>query len=122
MTPYLNPEQTSSGALTFAIAAGCAVVSTPYRYAEDMLASGAGELVPFADPLALSSAICRYIEDPSLLGAARAEARRIGTTVSWPSVAGATAEVLRDAMELTPRRESLVSLEPQPASSGTTIS
>ena len=81
-----------------------------------MLASGAGELVPFADPLALSTAVCRYIDDPALLRAARAEARRIGTTVSWPSVAGATAEVLHDAMELTPRRESLVSLEPQPAS------
>ena len=116
VTPYLDPEQTSSGALTFAIAAGCAVVSTPYRYAEDMLASGAGELVPFADPGAVSAAVCRYIDDPALLSSARAEARRIGVTVSWPSVAGATAEVLQDAMELTPRRESLVSLEPQPAS------
>ena len=29
VTPYTNREQSSSGALTFALAAGCAVVSTP---------------------------------------------------------------------------------------------
>ncbi|HEX4527632.1 MAG TPA: glycosyltransferase family 4 protein [Gaiellaceae bacterium] len=116
VTPYLDPEQTSSGALTFAIAAGCAVVSTPYRYAEDMLASGAGELVPFADPTALGAAVCRFIDKPELLSAARGEARRIGESVSWPSVAGATAVVLRDAMELMPRRDAILSLEPQPAS------
>jgi hypothetical protein len=116
VTPYLDPEQTSSGALTFAIAAGCAVVSTQYRYAEDMLATGAGELVPFAEPGAIAAAVCRFIDEPDRLQAARDEARRIGRTVSWPSVAGATAEVLRDAMELTPRRAAILSLEPQPAS------
>ena len=42
LTPYGNREQIASGALTFAIAAGCAIVSTPYWYAQDMLASGAG--------------------------------------------------------------------------------
>ena len=49
LTPYGSREQIASGALTFAIAAGCAVVSTPYWYAQDMLASGAGLLVPFRD-------------------------------------------------------------------------
>ena len=33
VTPYTNREQSSSGALTFALAAGCAVVSTPFWYA-----------------------------------------------------------------------------------------
>ena len=54
VTPYRAREQISSGALTFAIAAGCAVVSTPYWYAQDMLESGAGTIVPFADPAALA--------------------------------------------------------------------
>ena len=116
VTPYLDPEQTSSGALTFGIAAGCAVVSTPYRYAEDLLATGAGEIVPFADSAALGEAICRFIDEPARLQAARAEARRIGERLSWPAVAEATATVLREAVELAPHRESLVSLEPQPAS------
>ena len=62
VTPYREREQISSGALTFGLAAGCGVVSTPYWYAQDMLGSGAGEIVPFADPAALANAVCRYIE------------------------------------------------------------
>jgi len=109
VTPYRNREQISSGALTFGIAAGCAVVSTPYWYAEDMLGSGAGTIVPFADPAALAAAICQYIEEPQQLAAARTEARRIGAELAWPSVAEATAAVLREAVELAPRRRRSVS-------------
>jgi glycosyltransferase involved in cell wall biosynthesis len=104
LTPYGNQEQIASGALTFAIAAGCAVVSTPYWYAQDMLASGAGLLVPFRDSAALADAVCSYVERPDLLLAARAEARRIGSKLAWPSVAQATARILEEADELAPRR------------------
>ena len=90
LTPYGSREQIASGALTFALAAGCAVVSTPYWYAQDMLASGAGLLVPFRDPEALADAVCSYIEQPDTLEAARTEARRIGSTLAWPAVAEAT--------------------------------
>ncbi len=104
VTPYRSQEQAASGALTFAIAAGCGVVSTPYWYAQDMLASGAGRLVPFDDPAAVADAVCAYIDEPETLVTARAEARRIGATLAWPSVAEATAVVLREALALAPRR------------------
>jgi glycosyltransferase involved in cell wall biosynthesis len=104
VTPYRNREQIASGALTFALAAGCGVVSTPYWYAQDMLASGAGRLVPFDDPAALAAAVCAYKEQPETLHSARLEARRIGSSLAWPSVAEATASVLREASELAPRR------------------
>ena len=113
VTPYREQEQISSGALTFALAAGCGVVSTPYWYAQDMLESGAGTIVPFADAAALANAVCRYIEEPASLLAARAEARRIGGELAWPSVASATAAVLREAVELAPRRRRSVSLDRQ---------
>ena len=106
VTPYRNREQIASGALTFAIAAGCAAVSTPYWYAQDMLTSGAGLIVPFGDAEALAAAVCRLIEEPETLAAARAEARRVGSTLGWPAVAKATAEVLREVTEVAPRRVS----------------
>lgn len=104
ITPYRNREQIASGALTFAIAAGCAAVSTPYWYAVDILSSGAGLVVPFGDPEALAAAVCRLIEEPETLAAARTEARRVGSSLGWPAVARATADVLREATELAPRR------------------
>ena len=113
VTPYRELEQISSGALSFAIAAGCSVVSTPYWYAQDLLASGAGEIVPFADPAALAEAVCRYIEEPERLAASRAEARRIGDELAWPSVAEATSAVLREAVERAPRRRAAPAVDPQ---------
>ncbi len=104
VTPYKGREQISSGALTFGIAAGCGIVSTPYWYAQDLLASGAGTIVPFDDAPALAEAVSRYIDEPERLAAARAEARELGARLAWPSVAAATADVLREAVALAPRR------------------
>ena len=116
VTPYRNPEQVASGALTFAIAAGCAAVSTPFLYAKDILASGAGKLVPFDDPDAMADAICDFVEHPETLEAARAEARRIGAELAWPSVAAETAVVLRDAAIARPRRRPIPVVELELAS------
>ena len=104
VTPYSNSQQSSSGALTFALAAGCAAVSTPYLYAQDMLASGAGTLVDFGDSEALGDAVCDFIDAPDKLAAARSEAARMGALFGWPAVGEATAAVLREAAVAAPRR------------------
>jgi glycosyltransferase involved in cell wall biosynthesis len=104
VTPYRSREQISSGSLTFALAAGCAAISTPYWYAQDMLASGAGVTVPFDDPQGVAEAVCRFVEHPGLLESARAEAERIGSQLTWPAVASVTASVLREAATQAPRR------------------
>lgn len=100
LTPYRSREQIVSGALTFAVAAGCPVVSTPYFYAEDLLSSGAGVLVPFEDPAALSDAVLDLLDHPAQLQRARTEARRVGSQLAWPSVGAATLRVLSEAAAL----------------------
>ena len=97
LTPYKSPEQIVSGALTFAVAAGCAVVSTPYLYAEDLLGTGAGVLVPFGDSAALAAAVNELLGSPTKLEGARAEARRVGARLGWSSVGRAAAQVLARA-------------------------
>ncbi|GAB2569721.1 glycosyltransferase [Microlunatus antarcticus] len=102
LTPYRSREQIVSGALTFAVAAGCPVVSTPYLYAEDLLASGAGRLVPFADPTAMAGAITDLLDHPEALAEARAEAVRVGSTLGWEQVARTTIDVLSEATAVPP--------------------
>jgi glycosyltransferase involved in cell wall biosynthesis len=97
LTPYRSKDQIVSGALTFAVAAGCPVVSTPYLYAEDLLGSGAGVLVPFGDPSKLAAAVLELLGSPAKLHAARAEARRVGADLPWASVGKATLELLAEA-------------------------
>jgi glycosyltransferase involved in cell wall biosynthesis len=98
LTPYRSKDQIVSGALTFAVAAGCPVVSTPYFYAEDLLSSGAGVLVPFGVSAAMASAVLDLLDSPAKLRAARAEARRVGADLSWSSVGKATLELLSEAV------------------------
>lgn len=105
LTPYRSRDQIVSGALTFAVAAGCPVVSTPYFYAEDLLRTGAGVLVPFDDPEAWAAAVLGLLDSPEKLAAARAEARRVGAELTWPSVGKATLEVLAEAAGAPVRRE-----------------
>ncbi|MBI5103834.1 MAG: glycosyltransferase family 4 protein [Solirubrobacterales bacterium] len=102
LTPYRSREQIVSGALTFAIVAGCPTVSTPYFYAEDLLASGAGVLVPFDDPPALAEAVIGLLDDPERLERTRAEAAAVGSELAWPEVGRQTADVLREAIALGP--------------------
>jgi len=55
--PYVSTEQVTSGVLTEAIGAGKPVVATTFPHAIDVLASGAGIVVPPEDPTAMATAI-----------------------------------------------------------------
>lgn len=98
ITPYRSAEQICSGALTFAVAAGCPVVSTSYRYAEDLLANGAGLLAPCRDVAALTQGINALLDDPARLAAARAVADAQGARLVWPAVALTAGQLIRDVV------------------------
>ncbi len=87
ITPYLNPEQITSGTLAYALGNGKAVVSTPYRYARELLADDRGLLVPFRDSAAISATVNKLLDDPGELQAQGARAAEYGRNMTWPSVA-----------------------------------
>jgi hypothetical protein len=87
ITPYLNPEQITSGTLAYAVGTGKAVISTPYQYAREVLADGRGALVPWKDSEAIAAALNKLLDDPKELAALGARAAAYGRNMTWPSVA-----------------------------------
>ncbi len=85
--PYDSADQVTSGVLVDAVAAGRPVVATAFPHAVELLASGAGIVVPQRDPVALSRAIRSVLEDPHRARAMAAEARRLAPGLSWAAVA-----------------------------------
>jgi glycosyltransferase involved in cell wall biosynthesis len=87
LTPYLNPEQSTSGTLAYALGSGRAVISTPYDYARELLADDRGLLVPWRDPGAISRAVSELLGDDRRLASLRARAAAHGRSMLWPAVA-----------------------------------
>ena len=85
VTPYVNLDQIVSGALTFALASGCPVVSTPYLYAVDQLADGAGRIVGGRSASAFAAAVTELSEEPGL-SVARQHSTQIGQSMRWSAV------------------------------------
>ena len=87
VTPYLDEAQIVSGTLAYTLGAGKAVVSTPYWYAEEMLAQERGLLAPFRDPGALADQINILLENEAQRHAMRKRAYLFGRDMIWPVVA-----------------------------------
>ncbi len=87
ITPYLNEAQITSGTLAYTLGAGKAVISTPYWYAEEMLAEERGVLVPFSDPDSMATQILRLLDDEQSRHAMRKRAYLFGREMIWSKVA-----------------------------------
>jgi glycosyltransferase involved in cell wall biosynthesis len=87
VTPYLTETQITSGTLAYAFGAGNAVISTPYWHAAELLAEGRGQLVPFRDSAAITTAVVAMLRDEPARNALRRNAYTLGREMVWSRVA-----------------------------------
>ncbi|OGY37185.1 MAG: hypothetical protein A3E36_04220 [Candidatus Andersenbacteria bacterium RIFCSPHIGHO2_12_FULL_45_11b] len=87
ITPYLDPEQVTSGALAYAVGAGKLCISTPYIYAKEVLAHNRGVIVPFKDSRAIAQAVIRLWNNKEEKYELEKNSYRFGRTMTWPNVA-----------------------------------
>ncbi|MBW8879937.1 MAG: glycosyltransferase family 4 protein [Asticcacaulis sp.] len=107
VTPYLTETQITSGTLSYALALGRPIVSTPYWHAQEVLAGGIGALCPFKDSHAFTLAISNLLASDKARAAMSQRAYQAGLSSRWSAVAHAyvaraEADVERRAAE--PRR------------------
>lgn len=62
ISPSINPDQTSSGTLSYAMGCGCAVISTSFLHARDMVRPDCGRLIAFKDPQSFADTINELLD------------------------------------------------------------
>ena len=102
VTPYHNLQQSTSGTLSYAVALGKAVVSTPYIHATELLADGVGVLIEPGSSAAIADAVNGLLDDPAKLAATKRRAWNRGRETIWPRFAAASkglvTAVVRDSV------------------------
>lgn len=87
LLPYDSTEQVTSGVLIEAVTARRPVVATDFPHAVELLAAGAGVVVPHRDPDALAIAIRNILENPEVAAEMSRQGGTIAGELLWPSVA-----------------------------------
>ncbi|MDY7037572.1 MAG: glycosyltransferase family 4 protein [Thermodesulfobacteriota bacterium] len=101
--PYLRKEQITSGTVAYAVGVGAAIVSTPFWYAEEILAEGRGRLVPFNDPQAMAGEIIKLLENDQERESMRSLAYQYGRSMVYKEVVRRHLDIISDVRELRRR-------------------
>jgi len=94
VTPYLDPQQITSGTLAYALGAGKAIVSTPYLHAKEALADDRGILVAFRDPGQLADAVNSLLDDPERKKSLERAAYAYARDMAWPKSGARWADLM----------------------------
>ncbi|WP_121117656.1 glycosyltransferase family 4 protein [Croceibacterium ferulae] len=98
VTPYPGLQQSTSGTLSYAVALGKAVVSTPYLHARELLSDDAGVLIEPGSAPAIANAVNHLLDDPEELLALQRRAYARGRETIWPRFADGAAALVEAAV------------------------
>ncbi len=112
ITPYLNEAQITSGTLSYAMGVGCAVISTPYWHATELLADGRGRLFNFTDSDELATIFTELLSNPDVLHDLQKKAHDYGRNITWPKTGEQYAllakNILAEPAVLVVKKETIV--------------
>ncbi|MFX1485288.1 MAG: glycosyltransferase family 4 protein [Promethearchaeota archaeon] len=94
--PYNKKEQLSSGTVTYAMGAGKPIISTPFYYAEELLAEGRGILCKFRSPRSITEGIRELVENPEKRASIEKLAYEHGQSMTWPNVASKYIDLFKE--------------------------
>jgi glycosyltransferase involved in cell wall biosynthesis len=98
ITPYLDRNQVSSGTLAYAMAAGKAIISTPYLHAKEALADGRGLFCKFRNPESIADQIRTLINNPTLKETIEKKVYDYSRDSIWTKVAEKHSEVFKQLL------------------------
>ncbi len=82
-----DPNQITSGTLSYAMGCGRAIISTPFLHAKDIVNEERGLLVNFEDPKSFEKAILDLLENSSKRKSMEEKAYYYTRHMTWPNVA-----------------------------------
>jgi glycosyltransferase involved in cell wall biosynthesis len=100
-TPYRDLDRTVSGTLACGMAAGKAIVSTPFAYASEMLAGDRGALVKPGSTPALAAALIELLGDAEVRTAMGRRAYDASRAMVWSEVGAQYRRILGQAASVT---------------------
>ena len=103
ITPYLNEAQITSGTLSYAIGSGCAVISTPYWHATELLSEGRGRLFGFSNWNELATIFIELFDRPRALKKLQKNASEYGRKTTWPKIGEKYVELAKNILAKPPK-------------------
>lgn len=94
VTPYFDLQQSTSGTLSYAVALGKAVVSTPYLHALDLLAGDVGRLIEPDCAHSIADSVIELLDDKPELLLLQQRAYAKGRETIWPRFAEGAAALI----------------------------
>jgi glycosyltransferase involved in cell wall biosynthesis len=96
----LDPNQITSGTLSYAMGSGRFVISTPFLHAKDAITPETGVLVDFEKPSSFSKEIISILENPDKKKMIEKETYHKTRHMTWPNVALSYEKIFRKYLDV----------------------
>ncbi|MDO8508288.1 MAG: glycosyltransferase [Nanoarchaeota archaeon] len=99
LSPSDNPNQITSGTLSYAMGCGRAVISTPFLHAKDIVTPNRGRLVEFQNPDSFKNALLELLSNKNLIKEMEKSAFYFTRHMTWQNVATSYGRVFKEILK-----------------------